>query len=121
VVVRWLRSGPGNEDESRDKPLAQFRRLVRAGRPTYRPEPCAHLNSTPARDVGTPEACDDHVDADGPVVHLRVCLTCGHVGCCDSSQARHATAHARSDGHPVIQSGERGESWRWCYLDELLG
>jgi CPA1 family monovalent cation:H+ antiporter len=101
--------------------LGQFRQLVRAGRASYRPEPCEHLIGAPARDVGAPETCADHVDDDGPVVHLRTCLACGHVGCCDSSQARHATAHARSSGHPVIQSAERGESWRWCYPHELLG
>jgi hypothetical protein len=120
-VVRWLRSGPRGEDENRDKPLGQFKRLVRAGQPNYRPEPCEHLIGAPARDVGAPDACDDHLDTDGPIVHLRACLACGHVGCCDSSQARHATEHARSSGHPVIQSAERGESWRWCYPHELLG
>ena len=66
-------------------------------------------------------ACDDHQSGDGAVVHLRVCLVCGHVGCCDSSPPRHATAHARSAGHPVMQSAEPGERWRWCCEDELLG
>jgi uncharacterized UBP type Zn finger protein len=52
-------------------------------------------------------------------VHLRLCLTCGHVGCCDSSPNRHASNHFRDSGHPIVQSFEPGESWRWCYVDEV--
>jgi len=52
-------------------------------------------------------------------VHLRMCMTCGHVGCCDSSPNRHATAHHREEGHPIVQSYEPGEDWWWCYDDEL--
>ena len=52
--------------------------------------------------------------------HLRMCLTCGHVACCDSSPARHASTHFQESGHPVMQSFEPGESWRWCYLDRRL-
>jgi uncharacterized UBP type Zn finger protein len=51
-------------------------------------------------------------------VHLRLCLTCGHVGCCDSSPLRHARTHAFAAGHPIVQSFEPGEDWRWCYVDE---
>ncbi|MFN0062895.1 MAG: UBP-type zinc finger domain-containing protein [Myxococcaceae bacterium] len=51
-------------------------------------------------------------------VHLRVCMTCGHVGCCDSSRNKHATAHAHDTQHPVVRSYERGESWGWCYVDQ---
>lgn len=54
-------------------------------------------------------------------MHLRVCLVCGHVGCCDSSHPRHATAHFLGTSHSVMESAEDGESWRWCYEDELLG
>ena len=53
-------------------------------------------------------------------VHLRVCQTCGHVGCCDSSPARHATAHFHASQHPIIRSYEPGEDWYWCYLDEAI-
>jgi DNA integrity scanning protein DisA with diadenylate cyclase activity len=53
-------------------------------------------------------------------VHLRLCRTCGHVGCCDDSKNKHATAHFHSTGHPVIESLEPGEGWRWCYVDEVL-
>ncbi|MCW6005934.1 UBP-type zinc finger domain-containing protein [Micromonospora sp. CPCC 205371] len=79
------------------------------------------MRAAPARDVGQPATCDDHQPDDGPIVHLRTCLTCGHVGCCDSSAPRHATVHAASTGHPVIQSAQPGETWRWCYPDQLLG
>jgi uncharacterized UBP type Zn finger protein len=51
-------------------------------------------------------------------VHLRLCLSCGHVGCCDSSPSKHATKHFHQTRHPVIQSLERGENWGWCYLDQ---
>jgi uncharacterized UBP type Zn finger protein len=51
-------------------------------------------------------------------LHLRMCLECGHVGCCDSSKNRHARAHYHETSHPLIQSAERGEDWRWCYIDE---
>jgi uncharacterized UBP type Zn finger protein len=54
-------------------------------------------------------------------VHLRVCLDCGHVGCCDSSPGRHATAHFGGTEHPVMRSYEPGESWRWCFVDETIG
>lgn len=54
-------------------------------------------------------------------VHLRMCLTCGNVGCCDSSPYQHATKHFNETSHPVIRSFEPGESWRWCYVDETIG
>jgi Zn-finger in ubiquitin-hydrolases and other protein len=122
-VLRRHRGGPDEPaDERHDKPLRLFRQLVRSGQlPIYEPELCEHLGASPARDIGRPSACEDHLPTDEPVVHLRTCLTCGHVACCDSSQPRHATKHAHKTGHPVIQSAEAGESWRWCYPDELLG
>ena len=55
-----------------------------------------------------------------PWLHLRLCLTCGHVGCCDSSPMRHARAHAGVIGHPIVRSLEPGEYWRWCYVDEAF-
>ncbi|MGC9667728.1 UBP-type zinc finger domain-containing protein [Planosporangium sp. 12N6] len=54
-------------------------------------------------------------------VHLRLCLACGYVGCCDSSPRRHATEHFARTGHPVIRSFEEGEWWRWCFVDEEIG
>lgn len=52
-------------------------------------------------------------------VHLRLCQSCGHVGCCDSSPGRHATKHFHATGHPVVRSFEPGEDWFWCYLDQV--
>ena len=54
-------------------------------------------------------------------VHLRLCLECGHVGCCDSSRYKHATAHYGETSHPVIRSFQPGEEWRWCFMDNRLG
>jgi len=54
-------------------------------------------------------------------VHLRMCLSCGHIACCDSSQGKHADRHYASTGHPVMRSVEPGEAWRWCYVDSQLG
>lgn len=64
--------------------------------------------------------CEDCVKTGGRWVHLRTCLTCGHVGCCDSSPNRHATKHFHTSLHPVIASAEPGEHWLWCYLDEQM-
>jgi hypothetical protein len=109
-------------DERNDKPLSLFRRLLRAGQVPASPTDCEHLRVAPASvQPRTPGRCEDHKREDGPWVHLRICLTCGHVGCCDSSPPRHATAHFESTGHPVMVSAEPGESWRWCFVDELLG
>ena len=68
----------------------------------------------------TPEGCEECLRLKSPWVHLRLCLSCGYVGCCDSSPRRHATAHFAATGHPVMRSFEAGESWRWCFLDETL-
>jgi uncharacterized UBP type Zn finger protein len=79
---------------------------------------CTHLDQV--RDVSPSAAgCEDCLRIGGEWVHLRMCLTCGHVGCCDNSPNRHATAHHLSTGHPLIRSFEPGESWVWCYPDEL--
>jgi CPA1 family monovalent cation:H+ antiporter len=69
----------------------------------------------------TPGECEDCVREGTQWVHLRLCLTCGHVGCCDSSPRRHATAHFHASAHPVIRSAEPDESWRWCFVHELTG
>jgi CPA1 family monovalent cation:H+ antiporter len=83
---------------------------------------CAHLRRAPAvAQARTPGACAECLRDGTPWVHLRLCLSCGHVGCCDSSIGRHATGHFRDSGHPVMRSVEPGEAWRWCYVDELLG
>ena len=79
---------------------------------------CTHLDQ--AHDV-TPsgDGCKECLEMGSRWVHLRMCLSCGHVGCCDSSPNKHATAHFRSTSHPLVQSREPGESWWWCYVDEL--
>jgi uncharacterized UBP type Zn finger protein len=64
------------------------------------------------------KGCEDCLKIGGRWVHLRLCLTCGHVGCCDASPNKHATAHFHAVKHPIVQSLEPGEDWRWCYVDE---
>ena len=80
---------------------------------------CTHLGEV--RDV-TPSStgCEDCLRIGGHWVHLRLCMICGHVGCCDSSKNRHATKHFRHDKHPLVRSIEPGESWVWCYVDEEI-
>ena len=63
--------------------------------------------------------CEECLEIGSGWVHLRMCLNCGKVGCCDNSPNRHATAHFREVGHPLIRSAEPGESWAWCYEDEV--
>ena len=63
--------------------------------------------------------CEDCLKTGDRWVHLRVCRTCGHVGCCDSSPNRHATAHERETGHPIVSSVEPGEDWSYCYVDDV--
>ena len=69
----------------------------------------------------TPSArgCEECLKMRSTWVHLRLCRTCGHVGCCDDSPNRHATAHAHTASHPIIRSLEPGEEWSWCYVDEV--
>lgn len=80
---------------------------------------CKHLSEI--RDVtpSTTQGCEDCLKIGGTWVHLRECLTCGHVGCCDSSPNKHATKHFHHSHHPIMRSFEPGESWRWCYVDEI--
>lgn len=78
---------------------------------------CAHREQI--RDVAPrTQGCEECLKIGGRWVHLRMCRTCGHVGCCDSSPNRHATAHFRATDHPIVRSIEPGESWSWCYVDE---
>lgn len=82
---------------------------------------CEHLKDA-KEDVAakTPAGCEECLMIGDTWVHLRLCLTCGHVGCCDSSKNKHATKHFHETKHPVIKSFEPGESWKWCYIDELM-
>jgi phosphoenolpyruvate-protein phosphotransferase len=79
-------------------------------------EHAANVNPVAPR---TPTGCEECLAAGTSWVHLRLCLTCGHVGCCDSSPGRHATRHAHATSHPVIASYEPGERWAWCYTDQM--
>ncbi len=70
--------------------------------------------------AATAEGCEECLKSGSSWVHLRLCLTCGHVGCCDDSPNRHATQHFRATQHPVIASYERGEDWMWCFVDRAV-
>jgi Na+/H+ antiporter len=83
---------------------------------------CDHLRDAPRhRKPTTPSGCEECLRDGTEWVHLRLCLTCGHVGCCDSSVHKHATGHFHETDHPVMRSFEIGEAWRWCFVDDLLG
>lgn len=81
--------------------------------------PCSHLDQI--RDVTprTPNGCEECLATGCRWVHLRLCLTCGHVGCCDSSPNKHARKHSHATTHPIVQSFEPGEDWRWCFVDDM--
>jgi uncharacterized UBP type Zn finger protein len=81
---------------------------------------CSHLDTVEITELPeSVEGCEDCLASGDQWLHLRICLRCGHVGCCDDSPNRHATAHAEQSGHPSIRSLEPGEDWSWCYPDEL--
>ena len=81
-------------------------------------ERCAHLDQA-VEVAPVSRGCEACLREGDSWVHLRMCLSCGHVGCCDSSKNRHARAHWETTGHPLIQSAEPGERWRWCYIDNI--
>lgn len=80
---------------------------------------CTHLDQIQAVTPGT-RGCEECLKSGDKWVHLRLCLACGHVGCCDSSKNKHATAHFHATSHPIIRSFEPGEDWGWCYLDQMM-
>jgi uncharacterized UBP type Zn finger protein len=81
---------------------------------------CTHLDTIELTELpASVEGCEDCLASGTKWCHLRICLGCGHVGCCDSSPGRHATAHAESTGHPIMRSIQPGENWSWCFVDEL--
>jgi hypothetical protein len=81
---------------------------------------CSHLDQVRDVEPRTPDGCEECLAAGTTWLHLRLCLTCGHVGCCDDSPNRHATKHFHATRHPIMRSFEPGEDWGWCYVDELL-
>jgi len=80
---------------------------------------CSHLDHVNVTELPESVAgCEECLAAGDGWLHLRICLECGHVGCCDDSPGRHATAHAQATGHPIIRSLEPREDWAWCFVDE---
>ncbi len=82
------------------------------------PQECSHLDQI-ALTRTDKHVCEDCIRTGDTWVHLRLCLSCGHVGCCDSSKNKHATKHYHSSSHPLMRSIEPGENWVWCYADEM--
>ena len=80
---------------------------------------CTHVAAI--RDVEpSGPGCKECLESDGWWVHLRLCLSCGHVGCCDSSPNRHSRRHFQETSHPIVESFEPGEDWRWCFIDDAV-
>ena len=83
--------------------------------------PCSHAAEAKIHQVHRPaKGCEDCLKMGGQWVHLRYCLSCGHVGCCDSSPNTHATKHYRASKHPIVTSAEPGENWAFCYVDDRI-
>ena len=79
---------------------------------------CSHLDQI--REVtANANGCEECLQTGGRWVHLRLCVTCGHVGCCDASPNRHASKHHQASGHPIVRSLEPGEDWHWCFVDQV--
>jgi uncharacterized UBP type Zn finger protein len=82
---------------------------------------CSHLDQVLVVDPPEgPTGCEACLEIGSTWVHLRMCHTCGRIGCCDSSPNRHASRHAREAGHPLARSIQPGEDWSWCFVDEVM-
>ena len=79
---------------------------------------CTHLSHI-HKVKPSAKGCEDCLKIGSTWVHLRMCMECGHMGCCDSSQNKHATKHFHATKHPIMRSMEQGEDWGWCYIDEV--
>jgi hypothetical protein len=79
---------------------------------------CTHLDQISAV-TASARGCEDCLKTGDEWVHLRLCMVCGHVGCCDNSKNRHATVHYHETGHPIIRSFEPGDEWGWCYIEKV--
>jgi len=97
--------------------LSNLRLVVRRARGGTRP--CSHLRQIRNVRRGS-EGCEECLAQGDTWVHLRMCMTCGKVGCCDSSKNKHAHRHADIASHPIARSLEPGEDWMWCYVDDVL-
>ena len=80
---------------------------------------CTHLDQIGDVEPSA-QGCEECLQMGDSWVHLRECLSCGHIGCCDSSKNKHATKHYRATDHPIVQSFQPGEDWIWCYVDEVV-
>jgi hypothetical protein len=82
---------------------------------------CSHLDTIRLVDLPAEVAgCEECLALGMSWFHLRMCQECGHIGCCDNSEGKHATAHHRASGHPIVRSAEPGEDWSWCYVDQVM-
>jgi uncharacterized UBP type Zn finger protein len=81
---------------------------------------CTHLKMVNQKIHAKTQGCEECLKMDSSWVHLRLCLTCGHVGCCDDSINKHGTRHFHATNHPIIRSFESGEDWEWCFVDNML-
>lgn len=82
--------------------------------------PCTHLDQVQLlAPIGEVPGCEECLKIGSRWLHLRMCQSCGKIGCCDSSPNKHASRHARDDGHPILRSVEPGEDWSWCVIDEV--
>ena len=95
--------------------MGLFRRFFGKG-----PIACEHVELIRDVSPSSPDSCHQCVEMGDTWVNLRVCLICGNVGCCDNSKNTHATKHFHTTGHPVIQSYQPGEGWRYCYVDDAM-
>ncbi|GGK67630.1 hypothetical protein Sme01_09300 [Sphaerisporangium melleum] len=82
---------------------------------------CEDMTFDEQAEPRTPEGCEECLAEGRRYIHLRLCVTCGHVGCCDSSPGRHATRHFQETGHPVMRSFQDGEAWLWCFVHQTVG
>jgi hypothetical protein len=110
AAARLLRSSPGEEETSPVRSIQLTHEQRNA---------CEHAASVRPDVTTAATGCEECLKLGDTWVHLRICMKCAHVGCCDSSKNRHATKHYKSTDHPVIRSFQRGEDWAWCYPDEI--
>jgi uncharacterized UBP type Zn finger protein len=104
----------------RSHPDRVYSRLRKAWTGTRREKPCTHLDQMRRVTPSSTQGCADCLALGDTWLHLRICLICGYVGCCDMAKNQHMLRHFRETGHMLIQSYEEGEDWIWCYLDEAL-
>jgi CPA1 family monovalent cation:H+ antiporter len=121
-VLRAVTAVLDVEESLLDRTELRHERIAADLAPARNAQGCEHLMEAPTLvKPRTPEGCEECLRDGTEWVHLRLCLSCGHVGCCDSSPYHHADTHFEETGHPVMRSFEPHEHWRWCYVDDLLG